>query len=328
MFHIALVSRFHNHAKENRYVDQLKNFPDAVITCVWDEDPVIGQAWAEELSTEFEPTLDSLLARNDVDGIILTSSTDKHKEYIIKAAKAGKHVFTEKALAMNYAEALEIEQAVNDAGIQLGIVFPRRGVKEYNWAKQLVDEGAFGDICFVRIRVAVTNLANLKEEWYMPENQGGGGGAIRDLTCHTLDVACWLLGEPESIQVTRGYTGKHFCEDTGICTLRFKNGTLVTLDSTYSAPLSDNWYTLEIYGSKMAYITGTHEVTIIRADGTQTVIPVCDVPHPGRPLPIKQWINACCGKGENICTVEAGVLVNKILDAVEIADKEQRTVMI
>lgn len=328
MFNIALISRWHAHALENRYVNQLKDIPEAKITCVWDFDLDRGKAWAEELNADFEADLDKLLARDDVDGILITAPTGMHKDIILKAAKAGKNVFTEKALAMNYEEACEIEKAVKESGIEFGIVFPRRGIREYNYAKQLCEEGAFGDICLVRIRVAVTNRANLAESWFMPEEEGGGGGAIRDLACHTIDVACWLLGEPDTISVTKGYIGGHMVEDTGICNIKFKNGALAVLDSTFSAPLSDNWYTLEIYGSKMAYIAGTHEVTIIKSDGTQEVISVNDVKHEGRPLPIQQWINACTGKGENICTVDAGALVNKVLDAAEIADKENRTVKI
>lgn len=338
MFNIALISRCHPHAKENRYVNQLKDISEAKITYVWDEDKERGMQWADELSVAFEPNFDALLEKDDVDGIVITSSTEMHKEIIIKAAKKGKHVFTEKALAMNYKEALEIKKVVDESGIEFGIVFPRRAKREYNYAKKLIDNGAFGEISLIRIRVAVTNLADLPNAWFMSEAEGGGGGAIRDLSCHTIDLACWYLGEPESINVTKGYIRNHSVEDTGICNIKFKNGAVAVLDSNYAAPLSDNWYTLEIYGSEMAYIAGTHDVTMIKIDRTkenpgvqdviQEVISVNEVDDVERPLPIQQWINAATGQGENLCTIDAGVMVNKVLDAADKAAEENRTVEI
>ena len=142
MFRVAMISRWHPHAVENRYVNQLKEIPDTAVSCVWDDDQPRGRAWAEELGVAFEPDLDALLRREDVDGICITAPTNRHKEIILKAAAAGKHVFTEKALAMNGAEAREVRQAVEQSGIRLGLAFPRRANREYLYAKKLYDAGA------------------------------------------------------------------------------------------------------------------------------------------------------------------------------------------
>lgn len=326
MFNIGLVSRWHNHGKENRYTDQLKNIPEAKITCVWDEDKKRGAEWAKEFSVDFEESLEAMLARGDVDGIVITSSSDMHKDIILKAAKAKKHVFTEKPLTLNYADSLEVCEAAEKAGIEVGVVFPRRSNREYLYAKKLCESGAFGDICLLRARVAVTNLADIKDEWFSPEPVGAGG-AVRDLGCHLIDTACWMLGEPETISVTNGYVRNFEVEDTGICNLTFKNGAIAVLDSTYSAPLCNNWYNLEIYGSKLAYIADTENVTMIFADGTKKVMKISEIEE-GYPLPIKQWINACTKQGENLCTAKAGALVDKVLEAAATAAKEKRTVNI
>ena len=116
MFRIAMISRWHPHARENRYVKQLENIPETQITCVWDSDEKRGKEWAEELHADFEADLDTLLQRKDVDGICITAPTDQHREIILKAAKAGKHVFTEKALAMDGREAQEVRKAVKESG--------------------------------------------------------------------------------------------------------------------------------------------------------------------------------------------------------------------
>ena len=61
MLKVAMLSKWHVHAPE--YARRLSEMDDVQLTCVWDEIPERGQAWAKELGTAFEPDLDKLLAR-------------------------------------------------------------------------------------------------------------------------------------------------------------------------------------------------------------------------------------------------------------------------
>lgn len=323
MFRVAMISRWHPHAVEDRYVNQLKEIPDTAVSCVWDDDQPRGRAWAEELGVAFEPDLDALLRRENVDGICITAPTNRHKEIILKAAAAGKHVFTEKALAMNGAEAREVRQAVEQSGIRLGLAFPRRANREYLYAKKLYDAGAFGQAALMRIRNAVTNRAVFAPHWFKAEPVGGGG-AIRDLGCHNIDLACWILGEPDSVSVTLGHVRGFDVDDTGVCNLTFPCGAIAMLDSTFSAPLCGNWYSFELYGSKLAFLSDTEQVTLIHADGSRERFPIAEL-EPGYPLPLHQWVNACTGQGENLCDVAAGERVNRVLDAAARAMESHRT---
>lgn len=97
------------------------------------------------------------------------------------------------------------------------------------------------------------------------------------------------------------------------------------IDSTFSAPLCNNWYNMEIYGSKLAYLADSEQVTVIHDNGTKEVFPISDLPTL-YPQPLRQWINAATGQGEMICGVEAGVMVNRVLDAAGLSLKEQRMV--
>ena len=69
---------------------------DAQITCVWDEQPERGQAWAQELGVPFVADYGALLARSDVDAVLIDSPTNMHKDLMVRAAQAKKHIFTEK----------------------------------------------------------------------------------------------------------------------------------------------------------------------------------------------------------------------------------------
>ena len=90
MLRVAMISKWHVHAAE--YAGRLSKMEDVQITCVWDEEPARGRAWAEELGADFEENLDALLARPDVDAVCIDTPTNMHKEVMIKAAKAGKHI--------------------------------------------------------------------------------------------------------------------------------------------------------------------------------------------------------------------------------------------
>lgn len=332
MFNIAMISRWHPHAMENRYVNQLKDVPGTRITCVWDFDEKRGQNWAKELGVDFEKDLDKLLAREDVDGVCITAPTDMHKDIIIKAARAGKHVFTEKALAMNYKEALEIKAEVEKAGIKLGVVFPRRANREYLYAKKLYDAGEFGTVALMRVRNAVTINAKFEDHWFKSEPIGGGG-AIRDLGCHNIDLACWILGEPQEVNTMTGFTRGFAVDDTGVCNIKFKNGAVAMVDSSFSEPLSNNWYSFEMYGSKMAFIADTEKVIMIKNTDTDScvsekeIININSLPE-GHKIPLAQWVDACTNGSELVCDIDAGVLVNRVLDAAAIASEEKRTVEI
>jgi hypothetical protein len=97
MIRIAMLSKWHVHAAG--YASQIQKAEDAAITCVWDDDAARGLAWAKELSVDFDPDLDQLLAREDVDADVVDTPTSDHARVMVAAARAGKHIFTEKAMA-------------------------------------------------------------------------------------------------------------------------------------------------------------------------------------------------------------------------------------
>ena len=90
MLRFAMISKWHVHARG--YAKFITEQPDACITCVWDEDPTRGMEWAKELGVDFVENYDDVLAREDVDAILVCTPTNMHKEVMIKAAKAKKHI--------------------------------------------------------------------------------------------------------------------------------------------------------------------------------------------------------------------------------------------
>ncbi len=97
MIRVALLSRWHVHADD--YAREASKNPSIAITVVWDEDPARGKRWADELGVDFENSLEYTLAREDVDAVIVDTPTAMHKEVILAAAKAKKHIFFRKSVS-------------------------------------------------------------------------------------------------------------------------------------------------------------------------------------------------------------------------------------
>ena len=124
MLRVGMLSSWHVHARG--YAEELKNISNVHIAAVWDELPDRGKQWAGELNVPFVPDLDAFVSRDDVDAVVVDAPTNRHAEVMIAAAKAKKHIFTEKVMALTVRECDEIAEAVRQAGVKFCISFPAR----------------------------------------------------------------------------------------------------------------------------------------------------------------------------------------------------------
>src|SRR4051812_30156890 len=95
---IALLSFAHVHAKG--YADQVRDNPDCEVLAIWDEDAARGRAEAEKRNVPFYEEYDSVLALTEIDGVVVNAPTSMHRDILVAAAQAGKHIFTEKSLTI------------------------------------------------------------------------------------------------------------------------------------------------------------------------------------------------------------------------------------
>ena len=324
MLRFAMISKWHVHAKG--YAEFVQKQPDACITCVWDEDAARGAAWAESLGVDFVADYDALLAREDVDAILVCTPTNMHKEVMIKAANAGKHIFTEKVLALTTADADEIIAAIEKNGVKFSICYPHRCMPRNLVIKQLIDDGLLGDITVMRVRNCHNGaLAGwLPDYWYDPETTGGG--AMMDLGAHGMYLAHWLLGEPVRIQSMFNNKLSVPVDDNAICTIEFENKALAITETSLVSPYTP--VRLEVYGTKGVAMYENDDVkfqndfTVKYVDGgwVKPKLPA-ELPHP-----IRQFIDGVLyGKDIIFDAKEARMLTN-LMEKAYIADKEGKEV--
>ena len=112
---IACIGCWAGHSKE--FARAIRENPECELISVWDEEEKTGRIWAEEEGVPYAPDIFELLRSDRIDAVCVTCGTAKHAPYLIVAAKNGKHIFVEKALASTVEDAYEIRQAVKKSRV-------------------------------------------------------------------------------------------------------------------------------------------------------------------------------------------------------------------
>lgn len=309
-----MLSEWHVHAKD--YAREARRHPEMQITVVWDNDPERGQAFATTLGVPFESDLDVTLSRPDVDAVIVDTPTNLHKDVIIAAAKAGKHIFTEKVLAITLAEAREIATAVQESGVKFAISFPHRTLPHNLLAKKMIDEGLLGEVSLLRIRNAHAGavLGWLPPHFY--DLEACGGGAMIDLGAHGMYLPLWLLGKPKGISATFTNLTDKAVEDNAVAVLEYANGAIAINETGFVTPYSP--FSLEIYGSEGSFLYGGPEQKVqitskhlITKDYEGWLKP--RLPQ-ALPSAMTQWVDAILHEGTIHFTLDDAISLTEIME--------------
>lgn len=160
---------------------------------------VSGGSRAESLAREFavtaEPSADALLARRDIQGVILATPDQLRPELTLRAAAAGKHVLAEKPMAPTVAQCRQMIDACAKQGVILSVVKTERFRKVTQRAKALVDAGDLGPIWMMRtvstFPISLTREISTSRQW-MYESKSGG--LFMGIATHNADFLRWISG--------------------------------------------------------------------------------------------------------------------------------------
>jgi predicted dehydrogenase len=213
-----------------------------------DENAERGKAIADRLGIPFTSSYDELLAWQP-DGVIVCSENAGHRVLVEKAAAAGAHVLCEKPLATSLADGRAMIEACEAAGVNLMTAFPVRFATPIAGLEQLVRKGTLGRVH----AVAGTNPGTMPGGWFV-DPQLAGGGAVMDHTVHVADLLRWIL-DSEAVEVYAQTNSILYpdlpVETAGTIAVTFANGTVATIDCSWSKPKSyPTWggVTLEFVG--------------------------------------------------------------------------------
>ena len=256
---VAMLSTWHVHA--GGYARELQAHPEANLTVVWDEDPIVGKEFAKQYGIDFEPDLDKMLARADVDAVCVNAPTTQHRDVIIKAAKAGKHIFTEKVLATTAKECADIREAIDKAGVKFCISFPHRTFPVNLFAKKVLDDQMLGTVTYLRMRNAHDGAS---AGWLPPsfyDEAQCGGGAMMDLGAHPMYLIGWFLGKPSEISSAFTYVTGHGVEDNAVSVMKYPTGAIAVSETGFVSSNSPS--VLEIYGTAGSLMITGNDIRFI-----------------------------------------------------------------
>jgi len=208
------------------YAPILRFLEGGQVTALVDPDPAALAAmlpYCPQASTFSD--YDSFLVAAEVDAAIIATPVSLHREQVIKAAQAGKHVLCEKPLARTVGECDVMIKACAKRGVILMTAFMKRFDKSFRLAKEMIESGALGQVFQVRCDWSGYGSRPTGKSWR--EWLSTGGGVFQDHGSHTSDLCRWWLGDVVTVSGEIGKTlvGRQL-EDVSIATLRHASGAL------------------------------------------------------------------------------------------------------
>lgn len=150
---------------------------------------------------------EELLADPGVDAVYIPLPNHLHREWVIRAAAAGKHVLCEKPLALDAREAAEMVEACTKAGVHLAEAFMYRHHPRILQLKELIDGGAIGEVRVIRGAFTYNAAADTGNIRFV---SAWGGGSLYDIGCYPLSAARLLFGEePEAVTAHALFSPEH-----------------------------------------------------------------------------------------------------------------------
>jgi UDP-N-acetyl-2-amino-2-deoxyglucuronate dehydrogenase len=213
------------------HFEALKRVDGLQLAAVCDIDGDRAEKAGVEHGVPWFKSFDDMLRSGECDVVTICTPSGLHSAQGVAAAKAGKHVVTEKPMSISLAQADELVKACDDAGVHLFVVKQNRLNPPIQLLKRAVDKGRFGRIYMANVTVRWQR----PQEYYDAEPWRGtwefDGGAIMNQASHYVDLMQWLVGPVESVLAkTATQARKIEAEDSGIGILKFRSGALGVID--------------------------------------------------------------------------------------------------
>jgi len=228
-------------------------------------DPQLSPAAVELAAQLGAATLASpeeLLARSDIDAVVIAVPTDIHQELAVAAARAGKHIICEKPLARTLEQGEAMLAEAERAGVKLAVGHVVRYFPEYAAARDVVQRGELGIPGIVRAtRGGRFSFGN--DSWFASVERSGG--VVLDVMVHEFDWLLWTFGPVERV-FARGLAYANMPgTDMAMAVVRFRSGVIGYVEGVWAHP-SGFRTSLEISGSGGLLRTDNRQYSPLRYD--------------------------------------------------------------
>lgn len=173
-----------------------------------------------------------------IEGIILSLPNELHLPYALMCAKAGKHIYIEKPITNELADAQTIKEVCEQHGLGVFVGHCAKLLSGVQLIKQAIDAGDLGDVCMIEGRFSNERALNLTPADWRWHQAKAPGGPLSQIAIHQFDVLRYLGGKVKSVNAisARKSPACPEVEDQWVIGLRFESGALGSINSSWTAP--------------------------------------------------------------------------------------------
>lgn len=225
-----------------------QHIPEAKIVAVADVVPERAKKIAALFGADALDDGEKVISRKDVDVVDICVPTYLHCHFAVEAARAGKHVLSEKPIALNLEEGRQMIREAEKAGVKFMVAHVLRYFPENREAKRVMESGAIGKPVMVRTYRGGVHPGRVRP-WYADISKSGG--AIQDTVIHDIDFFKWCFGPVKDVYVKGNTFQKIPNLEYDLVMMEFCNGVLAHMIADWSQPVSGHFSTrMEIVGTK------------------------------------------------------------------------------
>ena len=279
---VGILGVAHGHA--GAYCDRWREQPalGVSVAAAWDRDSARAAAFCGGRDLEAAPSAGALLARKDVDAVVIASETSMHAGLVEQAAAAGKAIVLQKPLALTLAQADMIADAVRRSGVPFTMAWQMRVDPHNMRIRDLLSGGEFGRVFLLRRRhcLPTQQWKDFDRTWHV--NPAFNRDIFADDAAHAIDFIYWLRGMPSSVVAELGsLLNPAIPNDNGIAVFRYADGSFAEASCTFTAVAGENV-------TEVVCENGT----IVENYGD---VPSCNIPWPPGGIQLK-WFLAKSGR--------------------------------
>ena len=219
----------------------------------------------------------------------VTTATSAHRAIMLRAARAEKHIFTEKLLAPTVSEAEEIIGMADEAGVALEVSLPRLYHGYTTAIMGELDKGRLGELTYCRIRLSHDGAIAgwLPDRFY--DHTAAVGGALSDLGCHPAYLTQLFLGAlPATVSATYASFTQRQVEDQAVVTLGYPGGAIGVIKQDF---LSGDPFSIEMHGTTASLeYQSTEDGLRVRNTGSRHLAVAAGSSF-DEPDPFSRWVN-------------------------------------
>jgi UDP-N-acetyl-2-amino-2-deoxyglucuronate dehydrogenase len=206
---------------------------------------------AEPLGIPWFTSFEKMLEQVDCDVVTIATPSGYHPAQGVLAAKAGRHVVTEKPMAISLRGADELLHACDAAGVHLFVVKQNRLNPPVQMLKRAVDRGRFGRLYMANCTVRWTRPQSYYDQAPWRGTWEFDGGAFMNQASHYVDLIQWIVGPVDNVMAKTATLARRIeTEDSGVAILRFRSGALGVIEVTMLTYPQNMEGSLTILGEK------------------------------------------------------------------------------